>query len=98
MIDRYNVEKIIEAQRIEAIEAAAKDRLSARCAASWAKRTERWPLAATLQRLALAALRPMAAVTIVLVETDAGPTARAKDVVPLDDQGVGNVANGRTSE
>jgi hypothetical protein len=61
MIDRYNVEKLIEVQRADAIEAAAKDRLAGWCETGGSKQADRPPLAARLQRLALAGIRPLTA-------------------------------------
>jgi hypothetical protein len=56
MLDRYSVEKLIDAHRAEAVENADRDRLAS--AAGGRRKVRRlWPIAAKLRGLAAAGLR-----------------------------------------
>jgi hypothetical protein len=55
MLDRYSLEKLIDAQRAEALKRAAEDRLAS--AAGQPKIRRVWPLAAKLRALAFSGLR-----------------------------------------
>lgn len=62
MIDRYSVEKIIDAHRAEAIKAATEDRLASQMAAGRPKNRRVRSLVARLRATAFSGDRPLKAV------------------------------------
>jgi hypothetical protein len=61
MLDRYSLEKLIDAHGTEALKRAARDRLASRAAGARPKIRRAWPFAARLRALASSGLRPFEA-------------------------------------